>query len=273
MTGKANGDRHRMKHVLDYAAISEAGSREINEDCVRTAENGEGYCFVVCDGLGGHGMGDTASHLAADVFMERFRSGFPAEDFLPRAFLLAQDCLTAHQRAHMTRNKMRTTAAVMAADGADVYIGHVGDSRVYVFDECGIKTRTRDHSVPQMLALAGEITEGEIRGHPDRNVLLRAMGTEWERPMFELLPPIRLSECRAFLICSDGFWEYIRENEMLAALDRSKTADGWLGAMKAVIEKNGSQKKMDNYSAVAVINPERCGMCPHRGAALLNTEE
>lgn len=242
--------------MLDYATISEVGNRNLNEDYVGTAKKNKRYCFVVCDGLGGHGMGDVASHFVTDVFIEQFNICDSYDGFLSSTFSLAQERLIAHQKENKVRNKMRTTTAALVVDEMDVFIGHVGDSRVYVFDKNGIKNRTIDHSVPQMLALSGEITEEEIRKHPDRNIILRAMGTDWEKPMFELLPTINLSECQAFLICSDGFWEYINENEMFTSLNNSKTADEWLHTMKSVVEKNGINEKMDNYSAIAVLIPK-----------------
>lgn len=239
--------------MLDYATISQVGSRKLNEDYVGIAEKEGRYCFIVCDGLGGHGMGDVASRFVTNVFIEQFSICDSYDGFLSFAFSLAQERLIVHQKENKVRNKMRTTTAALVVDETNVFIGYVGDSRVYVFDKDGIKKRTIDHSVPQMLALSGKITEEDIRKHPDRNIILRAMGTDWEKPMFELLPTINLSECQAFLICSDGFWEYINENEMFTSLNNSKTADEWIRTMKSVVEKKGINEKMDNYSAIAIL--------------------
>lgn len=242
--------------MLDYATLTDIGSRSLNEDRIGAAQKGDRYCFVVCDGLGGHGMGDIASRLVTDVFLETFQKATSCDTILSTAFSTAQSRLLARQREDKVRHKMRTTAAVLLVDGKTVHIGHVGDSRVYIFGENGTQKRTLDHSVPQMLALSGEITDEQIRKHPDRNVLLRAMGTDWERPMYELMPPFPLSACRAFLLCSDGFWEYISDREMRALLDRSRTAEEWLNAMRAVVAKNGMHEKADNYSAIAVFVPK-----------------
>lgn len=240
--------------MLDYAVISEIGNRKLNEDYLRLAEKNGKYCFVVCDGLGGHGMGDIASQFVSKVFIEKFNTCDTYEGFLSSAFSLAQEELIKHQAENNVKNKMRTTAAVLYLSEDTVHIGHVGDSRVYVFGEDGLKTRTIDHSVPQMLALSGEITENEIRKHPDRNIILRAMGTDWDKPMYELMQPIPLSECKGFLLCSDGFWEYIDESEMLSTLDNYGTAEEWLNAMKSIVIENGAASKMDNFTAIAILN-------------------
>ncbi len=243
----------KSKDKLDLAFLSEKGGRSINEDSVRCKKGDGSYCFVVCDGLGGHGMGDTASRLVADSLAEKLASRPLCEDLLSSAFSEAQEELISFQSEHKIKNKMRTTAAAVLIYGGEMHICHVGDSRVYVFDKNGIKHRTLDHSVPQILALSGEITEGEIRKHPDRNKVLRAMGTEWDRPMYERSASIPLSECRALLLCSDGFWEHIDESDMLSVLNSSRTARHWLKKMRSTVIKNGKGSIMDNFSAIAVL--------------------
>lgn len=241
--------------MLDYASICEIGDRNANEDCVAAQERNGNYCFLVCDGLGGHGMGDIASQFVSDTFLKQFLSCNTYENFLPATFSLAQTNLVEHQEKNNACDKMRTTAAALVADKESVSIGYIGDSRVYVFDSNGIKIRTIDHSVPQMLALAGDIDEQDIRKHPDRNKILRAMGSFWSDPMYSLLPSLKLSECRAFLLCSDGFWEYITEEEMVTLLNSTSSAEAWLSAMASLVKQHGATAKMDNYSAITVINP------------------
>ena len=105
-----------------------------------------------------------------------------------------------------------------------------------------------------MLALSKEIKEEQIRNHPDRNMLLRVMGVEWEEKMYELMAPIPLKKCQAFLLCSDGFWELITEKEMCEQLKKASSVDEWLSNMIQIVKKNGMGKNMDNYSAIAVWN-------------------
>lgn len=239
--------------MFDYASISEYGNRKINEDYLGYSAKNGNYCFIVCDGLGGHGMGDVASKLVSDVFIEHFNNCNEYDSFLSSAFCLAQNKLTEHQLKCNAKNKMRTTAAAVIVNNNFVHLGHVGDSRIYVFGKNGLRMRTIDHSVPQILALSGQIQESEIRCHPDRNIVLRAMGTEWEKPMQELSEPIPLTECTALLLCSDGFWEYINESQMQTALNESATSTEWLDKMKSIVMTNGKNVKMDNFTAIAVI--------------------
>ena len=86
---------------------------------------------------------------------------------------------------------------------------------------------TLDHSVPQMLAAIGEIKENEIRHHPDRNRLLRVLGTEMEEPRHQKSEWMEKQTHQAFLLCSDGFWELINEKKMEWCLKWAKSPEQW----------------------------------------------
>lgn len=241
-----------MNSRFTYAVFSDKGGREINEDSLGVCQNNINYCFVLCDGLGGHGMGDVASSLVVEVFKDQFGKTDDAVNFLGQTFMASEDILMAEQAVKGAKRKMKTTAVAVVADDRNAYIGHVGDSRVYVFNKNKVKVRTQDHSIPQMLVLSGEIKESEIRNHPDRNILLRVLGIEWEEPMYELMAPIPLKKCQAFLLCSDGFWELIEEKEMCSLLKKADSVEEWLESMAVVVKENGQNRNMDNYSAIAV---------------------
>lgn len=241
-----------MRKKLSYAIFTDNGDRDINEDCIGVCQQIDKNFFVLCDGLGGHGMGDVASSLAVGVFDDMFDKTSSPSSFLEQSFLATQDLLMTEQKARGAKNKMKTTAVALATDEKNAYIGYIGDSRVYVFKRNKVKMRTQDHSIPQMLALSGEIKESEIRKHPERNMLLRVLGVEWDSPLFELLKPLPLRKCQAFLLCSDGFWELIEESAMCDLLKKSDTVEEWLSSMLDVVKTNGIGHNMDNYSAIAI---------------------
>lgn len=239
--------------MLDIAYKSGIGNRQINEDSLLTSEHNGRYCFVVCDGVGGNGLGDVASNLVAKILVEQaMKHNF--DDCISKSFMAAQGELLKQQIDNNAKNKMKTTAAMLLVEEDSFCIGHIGDTRVYVFGKNNIRYRTVDHSVPQMLVLAGEISEEEIRNHPDRNILLKAMGTKWEKPMFDVSTVMPISEFKAALVCSDGFWEYISENEMLDSLKYSTDSNEWLNKMLLITESAAINKKRDNYSAIAILN-------------------
>lgn len=243
--------------MLTYAFVTDVGGRKVNEDSIGIFEKDNYQCFVVCDGLGGHGMGDAASSLVRDHFSRRFEGITGAKHFLGMAFEGAQAELLETQRLLNAGNKMKTTAVALLTDGKKAYIGHIGDSRLYVFSKNAVSTKTADHSLPQMLVKSGEIKEEEIRNHPERNIVMRVMGTKWEEDhKYELMKPIPLKKCQAFLLCTDGFWELINEDEMCECLKDVGYASEWLIKMNNIVRKNGLSKgeNMDNYSAIAVFN-------------------
>ncbi len=140
--------------------------------------------------------------------------------------------------------------AALVADQGKWAVVHVGDFRCYHFRDGQLLSRTIDHSVSQMEALAGRISDREIRFYVDRNKVLRALGGGEEvRPEIRPAEPLQPGDC--FLLCSDGFWEYVWEEEMLADLVKSRTPEDWLRYMAGRIGKRLNSHS-DNFSAVAV---------------------
>lgn len=173
-------------------------------------------------------------------------------EYLEHCFWESQDLLMQEQQNQGRMNEMKTTLVVLLVDENKVIWGHIGDSRLYYFKQKRLQERTLDHSVPQMLVASGEITEKEIRGHADRNRLLRVMGTEWESPRYQIAQPMEREGQQEFLLCTDGFWELIEERHMSHMLKKSKTPEAWLTSMEQLVLKHGKDKEMDNYSAIAV---------------------
>ena len=239
---------------MDFHATSLLGGREVNEDYVLTSVRDGIGRFILCDGLGGHGQGEVASELIATRVMAYLEAhpGMDAET-LSEALEQAQEELLALQSERHLKHAMKTTAVVLEINEDQALWAHIGDSRLYVFRHSKVVLRTLDHSVPQMLVLAGEIKEKEIRRHPDRNHLLRVMGAEWGAQKYDIAPPRALKECQAFLLCSDGFWENITEKEMAKCLRKCTGARDWVERMTEIVHQNGNVGEMDNHSAIAVI--------------------
>lgn len=238
--------------MIDYAVFTDKGGREINEDSVQYCEKDGAYCFVLCDGLGGHGRGEEASSLVSDTICSAFKHSQSIEDFFNTALQSAQDELLNKQQELHAFNEMKTTAVVLCIYGNKYRYAYIGDSRLYCFRKAKMLYRTQDHSVPQMLAQAGDIKEKHIRRHPDRNRLLRVMGIEWDCPKYEVSEEMQLEKDTAFLLCTDGFWEPVTEKEMVKLLKNSADAQQWLDKMALLAKNNSIPEEMDNFSAVAV---------------------
>lgn len=240
--------------MVEYFLLTNTGDREHNEDSSGMLEKDGAYCFVVADGLGGHGKGEVASSIAVKETLTIFEENFEKDDFLAKAFDKSQEEIIKEQRKCHAINEMKTTLVALKIFGNTAQWAHIGDSRLYHFTKHRLTERTLDHSVPQMLVASREIREKDIRNHPDRNRLLRVMGTEWDEPRYQVHETIELKENKreAFLLCSDGFWELVDEKHMSAFLKKSKTPKEWVALMEEEVKKNGQGTDMDNYTAVAV---------------------
>ena len=228
------------------------GSRPVNEDYVTYREAGDSVLVVVADGLGGHAKGEVASSHVGAFLHEAYRFGYPAKEELHCKLLEAQESLLELQKSQGAVKAMKTTVVALVVEKDKAWMAHVGDSRGYVFYKDGSYQRTLDHSVTQMLALAGEIQEKDIRYNEERSRLLRVLGSPWEKDAIEFEKEMDLKNIQAFLLCSDGFWELIDEEKMRETLNRAKTPQEWLEKMTKIVEKNGKGKEMDNYTAAAV---------------------
>lgn len=241
--------------MIEYATVTEIGEKENNEDAVRVFINQplSTYGFVLADGLGGHGNGDVASNFVADCVGAAIENtdGFGGV-FLDECFDTAQEMLMEEKECKGLHS-IKTTMVMLLITESCAQWGHVGDSRLYHFRDGKQLSRTIDHSVPQMLAISGQIKEKEIRHHPDRSVLLRAMGAEWDAPAYEIAQRnLKVIKGDSFLLCSDGFWEWIDEKTMIKILKKDQSAYDSLREMVAEVKANGTGKGMDNYSAILV---------------------
>lgn len=210
--------------------------------------------FVLADGLGGHGYGEIASKEAVEAVKKHFISNQDEEIYklLQDSFQVAHNMMKKLQNEVQDDSFFKTTLAIVVAAEDYVIWGHIGDSRIYHFEEGYLIERSMDHSVPQMLFNTGAIREKQIRHHEDRNRLTRVLGSEEEnsKPFITVQEP--RNENTAFLLCSDGFWEFVPEKTMIKSLQQSLNAGEWLRAMEKKALKNGRKYDMDNYSAIAV---------------------
>lgn len=233
----------------DISTMSLVGDRAVNEDAVGCAQRQGITVLAVADGCGGHESGEVAAAAAVKAALAVHSNNI--ERAIEKAFERAQINVLAEQQ-RLSRDTLATLSVVMT-DGKRLLVGHAGDTRVYIFKRKRIDYITRDHSVAAQLAASGLLKEKYIRTSPDRNRLLRVVGIEGEPPFtgIDLKTDILPGDC--ILICTDGFWEYMSERRMLAALRRAKSASDWLAAMEKRIEKKAVSGAADNRSAIAAI--------------------
>ena len=239
--------------MVDVAMLTKRGGRDHNEDYITKAEYEDQMCLILCDGLGGHACGEVASELVAASEAEHFEKRGYNPDFLKDAFEGAQQVLLEEQERRDLNNSMKTTLVVLVITPELIQWAHIGDSRLYrIYDNGAKYQRTRDHSLVQILCDTGEIRESEIREHEDRNKLMRAMGAKWGNKTYDVSAVLERGETQAFVLMTDGFWEYVYEEEMLATLRDADSAETWIHAMENYVLERADMTKTDNYSAIAV---------------------
>jgi serine/threonine protein phosphatase PrpC len=238
---------------LTHATLSHPAGRKVNEDASNSHQLADGQgCWVVADGLGGHGGGDVASRIAVDTIIDAYRnnSEFSAIN-TGKLMELAQQAILSRQQDDYCLSAMRSTAVVLLLDDAKALWSHVGDTRLYRFAGGRIIFQTRDHSVPQAMVDAGDITYDDIRHHEDRNRLTRSLGNDGKIRTTRLDQPVAVAKGDVFLLCTDGFWEYVTETEMEATLAASDTPGKWLGVMETILLCDAPAGH-DNYTATAI---------------------
>jgi serine/threonine protein phosphatase PrpC len=237
------------------ASVTSKHGRPSNQDFASYVLLDRLGCWVVADGLGGHSGGEVASRLAVERITAAFEAspGITPED-LWGYLQAAQNTILERQQAQPELASMRTTVVFLVANNQTAACAHLGDSRFYHFREGQIIFQTKDHSVPQALVNAGELAPEDLRFHEDRSRLLRALGEDVElRPAITSQQEIQPRD--AFLLCTDGFWEYVLEEEMQQRLAIANTPLVWLNEMEHVLQKRANESQnsqADNYTAIGI---------------------
>ncbi|MZP29824.1 serine/threonine-protein phosphatase [Heliobacterium undosum] len=237
---------------LITAFLSEKGGRKVNQDACGYRDLPKGGCWLIADGLGGHRGGEIAASIAVETILGAVpRQREFAPSVLEAMAALAQREIWARQQADREMASMRTTVVILWIQGEQALWAHIGDSRLYCFRRGALISQTIDHSVPQAMVAAGEISSDEIRGHEDRNRLLRVLGQKEEvrLALGGLDGPLLAGD--VFLLCTDGLWEHVTELEMEILLSKSADPREWLDRLHMRVVEQGRDDR-DNCSALAV---------------------
>ena len=237
---------------LSAYTYTNRGGRDHNEDALRaSAQQG---IFVLADGLGGHSSGEVASALAVEsIFTGMAEHPALDEEDLSALFLSANGDIL-RQQSQPGQEEMRTTAVALKLAEDTAVWAYIGDSRLYHFSHGELARVTQDHSVTYRKFLGGEISYMDVYHDDDRGRLLRVLGKEPCRPE---TGRAAVGPGDAFLLCSDGFWEFVYAEEMQADLCKSRTPEEWAeGMLLRHIRRTPPEN--DNFSLVAVF-VEECG--------------
>ena len=171
---------------ISVAQLSDVGMvRDRNEDACGYWEperedefQRKGRLAVVADGMGGHEGGELASQIAVQAICDVYRNAADLEppDALANGLREAHERIRSYAREYPQYHNMGTTCTAAAIRGRQLWLAHVGDSRLYLLRDGKLKQLTRDHSYVNQLVEYGIITHAEAEHHPQRNVLTSALG-------------------------------------------------------------------------------------------------
>lgn len=193
----------RRKHNEDYYGFFRLGEDE--------------FLAIVADGMGGHASGEIASRMAVEIIQEVYakeRADQEVLDSLKSAFEVANFSILQKSLEQDQLNGMGTTATVLVIKEDQTFVGHMGDSRAYLFRDAAVNQLTKDHSMVNRMVEQGLLSKEEAEHHPQRNVIYKALGVNRDADL-ELIGPLPVYLNDIFLLCSDGLTNLVTDDEML----------------------------------------------------------
>lgn len=229
-----------------YARTDVGKVRKVNEDSI--LDHGDAGIWVVADGMGGHAAGDIASssiveHLAT---IQATADANELVDAAENSLLEVNEDLIQQASERTDRQTMGSTVAVLLAFHKKCFLLWAGDSRIYRVRGNQLKRITYDHSKVQDLVDEGLLTEEEAERHPEANVITRAVGAS--RNLFIDLDMYDVKPGDRYMLCSDGLYKEVMEDEMLDLISQGSPEDACNSLVDLTLER-GSR---DNVSVIVV---------------------
>ena len=202
---------------------SRIGGRPENQDACGFSDTPFGALIIVCDGMGGMNGGSTASHLAVKTIIDYISSVSESDDpaeMIKDAVKLANKKILEAGSEDPELQGMGTTLTLVLLNDKCAFATHVGDSRIYQLRSGKKVFRTFDDSMVFQLVKSGAITEEDARVADNSNIITKALGISSELD-FEVVC-LTYDKGDRFVLCSDGFWGPLPEQDFLSLLDNSK---------------------------------------------------
>lgn len=238
-----------IKPGIEVASQSDVGrQRENNEDAFLYWEPAseeefarKGRLAIVADGMGGYEGGQDASRLAVETVRDVYDRNFGGD---PQVTLL-EAFATAHQRIqdyasrHPGFHGMGTTCTAVVLLGGRLYVAHVGDSRLYRVRGSEISRLTRDHSYVSRLVESGIVRSEDAEKHPQRHILTAALGAGIEVLVDTSQPSVRAEAGDILVLCTDGLWGVVSEEEIVDAANRKSPAESCSALVNLALQRGG----------------------------------
>ncbi len=241
--------------MKSFAKTDIGKAREMNQDFYYiSTQNSNIQLYILADGMGGYNGGEIASRLATESVISYFEDNFNKIEHEKEEFLkLIKDAIVYANTIVYEKSKtsedlqgMGTTLEVCFIYNNKVYIGHVGDSRVYLIRKEIIRKLTKDHSYVQQLVEDGKITREEANHHPKKNMLTKALGCT---PYVE--PDIRarnIEKQDVLLMCSDGLTNMVDDKTIYQIVNENPEK-----APERLVELANNAGGYDNVTVITIL--------------------
>jgi serine/threonine protein phosphatase PrpC len=235
-----------LDHAWGYA--TDRRLRERNEDSLGAFELPTCTLIIVCDGMGGHAGGDQASAIAVRVIHDTMRDNenLPIEQALSESIQAANRAIYEVSRKVRRLLGMGTTVAVIAVRGPQAWVGHVGDSRIYMIRGNRTKLLTRDHTMVNLFVDAELLSPEDAQSHPEAHILARSVGVDRHVDV-DVDGPHDLRSGDILFACSDGVHGSVEDGEFAEA-DWTSPQTGVEQILKVVRAREGD----DNATLAAI---------------------
>ena len=224
--------------------------RNSNQDFVYASDQKVGRLpslLIVADGMGGHAAGDLASRVCVETAVSSIEGSGQTETIpiLAEAVQKANRAVLKKAAEKLEYAGMGTTIVAAVIDGNTLYVANVGDSRLYLIDDDRIDQITLDHSLVAEMVRSGRISPEQMRNHPEKNIITRAVGGEEnvEVDFFD----VGLHKGDVVLLCSDGLTNMVEDEQIFRIVRREKTLRD---AGQKLISAANSAGGRDNISVV-----------------------
>lgn len=215
---------------MEIIAKTDIGSvREVNQDYVLYYQKNEHECLaILCDGMGGHNAGEVASSLTCHAILKHYQlqNDFMNEDeissWMNEAIHHANQLLQEESQLDPQLEGMGTTVVLALVKDDYLYVSHVGDSRAYYFDGEHLIQLTKDDTLVNALVDSGTITKDEAQYHPQKNILLQAVGVS---DVLKVSFYSQKMNSGILFLCSDGLYNSLYDEQIIGILKEKKSLE------------------------------------------------
>lgn len=225
--------------------------RSINEDYLDYFEDKNKSIYIIADGMGGHNAGEVASKMAVENTMKYINTVnwednnyVDIEEVLVDAIVKANKEIFKLAQKDLSTNGMGTTITACIVKNGKMVVANVGDSSCFIILNNKIRKVTKDHSLVQQLVDMGSITENEAKTHPNKNIITRALGTNFSVKVDTFL--FDMKDVEKVILCTDGLTNSLSEVEILEITNNNEIHVACEKLIKMSKEKDGR----DNISVI-----------------------